>query len=223
MSPRRLAARTSCGRALAALAASAGLLAALAPAGASAAECPNEALRVGASAHLPECRAYEVVSPDTGHLPLVSGIGTQDQSNNMSTWFGSPNGESVIFDTDGAVQDENANGKADRYESIRTPQGWKTRVQGPSGAEAGEVSTRQGGASPDHKYSFWDIGESAKGGTLAPGGYLRERDGGFTPLASGSLGIDTHAEGVWITEGGSHVIFTTAPARPFGDPVQLVL
>ncbi len=230
MSPRRLAARTSCGRALAALAASAGLLAALAPAGASAAECPNEALRVGASAHLPECRAYEVVSPDTGHLAFFNAIGTWDQSNNMSTWFGSPDGESVIIDTEGAVQDEDANGGVDRYESIRTPQGWKMSVQGPSGAQTGDTTPqggsvpRVGGASPDHQYSFWDIGggsNTAGGGTLAPGVYLHERDGGFTPLAFGTLGIDTSAEGVWITEGGSHVIFTTAPARPFGDPVQL--
>ncbi len=219
MSPRRLAARTSCGRALAALAASAGLLAALAPAGASAAECPNEALRVGPSAHLPECRAYEVVSPNPGPLPLGNLIGTYDQSNNMDTWFGSPDGESVIFDSNGSIEDENDNGSADRYESIRTPQGWKMRLQGPSGEEV-PSGARVGGASPEHRYSFWDVGGAAEG-TLAPGAYLHERDGGFTPLAPGSLGIDPHAEGVWITEGGSHVIFTTAPARPNGAPVQL--
>ncbi len=212
MSPRRLAARTSCGRALAALAASAGLLAALAPAGANAAECPNEALRVGFSAGLPECRAYEVVTPDPGPLPLGNQIGTQDQSNNMDTWFGSPNGESVIFDTNGAIQGENANGKADRYESVRTPQGWKMRLQGASGEEAPAGSAVVGGGSPDHKYSFWKLGIGSSG-SLAAGKYLYERDGGFSFIGTGSLGHDVNAEGLWMTGGGSHILFTTAPAR----------
>jgi hypothetical protein len=203
-------------KALAAVAASACLAVfGFSPAGAVAAEgeCPNEALRVGFSAHLPDCRAYEVVTPEVGPLPLGNLIGTYGPANNMDTWLSSPDGESVIFDSNGSIQDENDNGRSDRYESVRTPAGWKMSFQGASGADSGGVgiagNATVGGASPDHKYSFWQIGASG-GGTLAPGNYLFERDGGFSWLGTGSLGHDVNAEGVWMTAGGSHVIFATA-------------
>jgi hypothetical protein len=64
------------------------LPAAIATTGASAAGCPNEALRTGASALLPQCRAYEMVSP-----PDKNG-GSINNVLNMRT---SPSGDALSF------------------------------------------------------------------------------------------------------------------------------
>src|ERR1700684_1271455 len=60
--------------------AAAALALTLVPAGPAAlgAECPNEQFRTGPSAHLPDCRAYELVSPprENGAVPATSGPGS---------------------------------------------------------------------------------------------------------------------------------------------------
>jgi hypothetical protein len=84
------------------------------PSAASAA-CANEALRVGPSAGLPECRAYEQVSP------VAKGGGGVDQAASVAS---SPSGEAVTFISSSAFASAQANVKANTYLANRNASGW---------------------------------------------------------------------------------------------------
>ena len=90
--------------------------------------CPNDAFRTGASAHLTDCRAYELVTPtdSDADIRIVGGPGT-------------PDGETVCFNTEDALADADPNGikTADQgFCSWRTASGWATKwVTGPAPAE----------------------------------------------------------------------------------------
>lgn len=146
------------GFALALLPILAGALFALAfPSGARAAEpCPNEQLRqASGSTQLPDCRAYELVSPAdaggaVGQYHLDSAGGTFLQAG-LGGGYVAPdgsldqqlrgdldvqgNGEDVFWNSTatppgtGALQDA---GAWDPFDSVRTPSGWSTRDLLPS-------------------------------------------------------------------------------------------
>ncbi len=91
----------------------------------AAAACPNEALRVGPSAYLPDCRAYELVSP-----PDMAGVAV-----NQSVFFSfdytpilSQDGQASSFETYGAFGEEpgEGSGVAGFYLSRRGGSDWST-------------------------------------------------------------------------------------------------
>ncbi len=95
-------------------------------AGAESDNCPNEAERVGAGILLPDCRAYEMVSPvdkegnDVRPLPDVSGAPTAiDQS--------SSDGEALTFSTFGAFAAPSSAPYVSQYLAVRGADGWSTR------------------------------------------------------------------------------------------------
>ena len=100
-----------------------------APSPAAAAECPNAAFRTGPSAHLPDCRAYELVSPpykDAGKVGL-EGL--------------SPDGSSALLDISGAVAGLEGFPEILRfnpgayYSTRRTASGWTTAPDDPPSTE----------------------------------------------------------------------------------------
>jgi hypothetical protein len=195
------------------------------PAPAPPASCPNAELRTGPSANLPDCRAYELVSPsDAQGVPVRGGVNLQ--SNHFDTPFASPDGARVLFETSGqTLPGFNGNGNTDAYTATRAADGWHTSLTGPNGAEA--ETPGSGGVSSDLLYSAWEV-DSTERGSLAAyqqtlnNNYLRTPDGGFELIGQGSLGIDPAAMARWITPGASHVIFDNAP--PFavaGHEAQL--
>jgi hypothetical protein len=189
--------------------------------------CPNADLRTGASAALPDCRAYELVTPpDTnGRIPTMAMLGGNFSFSGFDTTMVSPDGKSLVFGSDsGSLPEIGGSGYADTYEALRDQSsGWQSSFTGLIGAQA--QSPHPGGISPDHGYSFWYV-SPGDSGTLANGGkeahLLRvpvgtkhspgcavstEPEGSFEWLACGSLGFDPSAPGMWISPGGDHVIF----------------
>jgi hypothetical protein len=125
------------------------------PAGASAAACPNEAFRTGLSAALPDCRAYEMVSPP-GFMPM-NGIlhnGSQASSTggrfSFYSKFGAPPGSSSY---------------GGYYLSTRGPSGWSTAdMVPPQSTAGGDFCNPSVLFSPDLSKSVlqdgWNWGES---------------------------------------------------------------
>ncbi|HWN73471.1 MAG TPA: hypothetical protein VNN15_06665, partial [Solirubrobacterales bacterium] len=191
----------------------------LVPASAPGASCPNEALRDAASATLPDCRAYELVSsPDANGRLLwgISSFGLEISRDLFPTELASPSKDSIVYEAySGPLPNlPEPNGIFDIYEAQRFSAGWQTvRRLSPSGPQS--VRPTSGGVSSDHSYAFsfapagisgFPVGSLAgKAGT----DYLIGPDGSFELTGIGSLGSEPLAQGRYISLGGEHVIFST--------------
>jgi hypothetical protein len=196
------------------------------PSQVSAGACANDPIRAQqASTYLPDCRAYELVTPpDTnGRIPTLAGFGNTSYGASILTEPVSPDGESLLFGSEGgALPGVGGGGFHDAFDARRTAGGWGSSFVGVSGAQASEPEI--GGFSSDHRYAFFE----AKGSGSFPiegGGvgahYVHRPDGvidpscspepssGFEWIGCGSLGNEPRADGKSISPGGDHVVFAT--------------
>jgi hypothetical protein len=174
--------------------------------------CPNETLRYGHSLLLPDCRAYELVTP-----PSTNGLAPNRMELPTSLSYPvSPAGDKVAFRVSGGViPGSTGTGSipGDPYVANRGPNGWHTENVGGAATEATSISGV--GRSPELGYSVWRAeGEGPailpQPGRLAPDTvYLRYPDGHSEPLGKGSLGVDPSSAAELITRNASHVIFTS--------------
>lgn len=192
--------------------------------------CDNPIPRWGPSRLLPDCRAYELVSPPEtgGAIPSLLGIGEDDGRNCFVMPAVSRSGDSVIFlSQGGALPGFDGNGFLDEFNATRTNSSWESTLISPSGAETKQPS---GGScvSPDHRYSTLRTGERPfDGGSLVLNGertsYLLGPSHTAELVGLGSLTNDQDARVRQIGSAAGTVVFTSElklePAAPeFAGP-----
>jgi len=169
--------------------------------------CANDAFRTGPSAALPDCRAWELVTPPGARGPQGAGF----EGQRFGALQASPSGNAMSFEmTAGPLPGTEAAGgfHGDPYLATRLTTGWSTKLVGPTGQQASKP--KPGSFSPDQGYSFWTAeGEGTALVVGAPVYYVRYPDGRSELVGRGSLGTDPRAVGRLITEGGTHIIFQT--------------
>jgi hypothetical protein len=177
--------------------------------------CENQALRIGPSASLPDCRAYELVTPAETNGRAPRGVGYTGSL--FTTVLSSPAGDAVWFKIEGgSLPDTSGVGGflGDPYVARRGPSGWVTDLAGPTGEEATEASPAS--VSPDQGYLFWRA--AVEGPLVIPSEpfteYLYYPDGHSDLIGRGSLGTAPRARGKLITENASHVVFETINDAP---------
>lgn len=170
--------------------------------------CPNDVFRTGPSAKLPECRAYELVTPvDTAGLPPSAGDFLEEPQ--VFDWVPlAPSGNEVIFNTQGgALPGTPGGGTNDRYRARRTADGWVTEFDGVPGSESEQAM--YGGSSEDIRYYAMEARNPWL--TRPLDGVVLHTPNGFETLAKGSLGEFpriSRGDGIrQISPNGEHVIF----------------
>jgi hypothetical protein len=178
--------------------------------------CPNAALRGGKSAVLPDCRAYELVTPaDTNGFVPESPL-TQASLASFGTPTATADGSSLAFIiAGGGIPGFTGTGSynGDLYLAARTASGWQSAYTGPDAAQSSFPAP--GGLSADHSVSTFNVRDETFEGSLDIGErreqavYLRVGDGRFVLVGTGSLATAPEVRLDWVTPGASHAVFQT--------------
>ena len=195
--------------------------------------CPNATYRFGLSANLPDCRAYELVTPGQtdGLTPFAAsenGASAGTFSNWLTVQRGEAAGERLSYFTEGTLPGFEGNGRLDGYRAERgpgdhPPDGWQSALVSPDYLEAApgpQDFPLQHGIAADQLYSFWENNPEPETfpQTLPHGIYLRT-PAGFEAVGRGSLGTDLEALSRYLSAGGTHAIFSSkAHLEPEAPP-----
>jgi hypothetical protein len=175
--------------------------------------CPNAQVRTGYSAYLPDCRAYEQVSP-------VDKNGYDIRDTNAQP---SLSGDSATYTSWGAFAGNLAASAPDQYLAVRSSQGWSTTGIMPPMAPAASAGSISGflGFSDDLSRMVDENGDPPVDGAVPNSAnlYRRDADGSLHLLTPGepSAGFTTPAF-AGASSDFSHVIFEQNEALTPGAP-----
>jgi hypothetical protein len=174
--------------------------------------CPNKYFRTGPSSKLPDCRAYELVTPryTAGINPFWSSGFNVFPPNAFSASVITNDGNSTAFMTLAALPGLPGNGYLDEYRAVRTEDGWVSTLNAPTAAQAEKMEP--GGVTDAGEYGFERPLGSLSPDLWGPFAGLGRADllrtpTGVEPIARGSLGDFPEAEGLYISPGAKHVLF----------------
>ena len=204
--------------------------------------CPNAAYRSGFSTFLPDCRAYELITPPQTDS-LVATLGGQSFNSSWVAPRGAGAGESLGFYAN-VPEAEATTFRATRGAGEHPEAGWASEGVGFTYAQSAHSEGFHGLAA-DQRYWLLSIAGivTPTEDSLPPGAYLRVPAGSanracapeedraqfeasdaaakFELVGCGPLGADPEAGGSFVSAGGAHVIFTskaqlTAASPPAG-------
>ncbi len=197
-------------------------------------DCANSEYRTGLSAFLPDCRAYELVTP-AQTLADPSAFSSTAGFRFFNSWFVAPRGagagESVAYRVLVAREDGLFH-RAQRGPGAHPEGGWESEMHGLTFVQGGGEEGEQGGVSADQSYWLHEVlaHETPTELSFPLGTYLRVPSGQassqcspepeatfalsdprneFELVGCGDLGTDSQADGRYISAGGTHVIFTS--------------
>jgi hypothetical protein len=205
------------------------VLAGLLPGAASAAGCGNEALRTGFSAGLPDCRAYEMVSP------VDKNNGAVGPTFHVS-WWSSVDGNRMAFSSSQAFADSQSGAaESDFYVASRGGGGWSTHALLPPQAVLGGAPTPFVDVfSPDLSSYVLSIGGGAAGQDDPPlvsgepqnsrNLFVRDTDSGASQLVNVTPPGVTPPPAATLLQGAtpdlSHVVFLDAARLTANSPAE---
>jgi hypothetical protein len=192
--------------------------------------CPKDALRatLGGSIALPDCRAYELVSPPDTAAKELTDSEQGDGGDRFGSYTVTESGDRAVFATSqGSLPGTEAGGSFNGsvYFSSRDPQmGWNLETAGPTGAQL--TVSSPGGLSPD--LDFMTIAGSGSGSLMPEGPsfggegvrFIRKPDGQFELVGVGSLDTDLNANVRYLSPGGTHVIFRSTMELEADSPAS---
>lgn len=191
----------------------------LASTAAVAESCPNADLRQGYSSGLPDCRAYERVTPaDTNGVLIQAFYGTSD-AGRFPYEPVAPDGASLSFETVlGSLPGlPAAGGNQQSYEAVRHEGAWGVSNVSPNYAQAHKAAP--GPFPGNRQYELWRVfdGSADFNPTEEPpfngSSVIRDASGLFTPLGVGSLGTEPNAFAVLASPDGGHLVFRAGTVR----------
>jgi hypothetical protein len=169
-------------------------------------ECPNKQFRIGPSASLPDCRAFELVS-----APDLGGYSVLHPFTNVAN-FGEAfpavagDGNAAIWATDGIRPDTDSDGNWDNYRSLRTPEGWRSEyVSPPASKRAAEPFIAW--ADPNLERLDWDVASESVDPTDPDIGLVSP------PTSSGGTNSSSYRDLLRQEPDGQFVRLTKGPAE----------